>query len=214
MDRPPPGRLRLPKAPSIVEDSLGGRLYALAVRRRSVPLVQVRLSVRVSAGHIRKSAGPTVLAESLLAGTDQHDRQDLAEAIERLGGRMVASQGEDRFLLSASVLAENLDELLRLFAEVLHEAAYPSEEVRTDRERLANETLIALSQPDVIADEALRRRLYGRHPYAAEIPRPGALRRVSAGQLRRLHPDLLDPASAVLVLVGDVEPRRALASAS
>jgi predicted Zn-dependent peptidase len=72
---------------------------------------------------------------------------------------------------------------------------------------------MALSQPEVIADEALRRRLYPGHPYAAGMPRPASLRRVSPETLRGLHPSILNPANGCLVLVGDLDPRRALATA-
>lgn len=214
MTRPVPGRLRLPKAPSILEDELPGGLRTLVVARPVVPLVQVRLAFAVPAEHIAKSAAPSVLAESILAGTDRHDRRELAAAVERLGGHLSASSRQDSFVLSASSLAPNLQGILELLVEVLGSAAYPSDEVRADRERLANETLIALSQPDVIADEALRRKLYAGHPYSKGLPRPAALHKVSAGGLRVLHPTLLDPASACLVVLGDLEPRRTLSMAS
>ena len=214
MSRPAAGRLRLPKAPAVLEDELTGGLRAIGVRRRTVPLVQVRLAFAVAADSVAKGASPTVLAESSLPGTARHDRGELAEIVEGLGGRLWASYDRDQFVLNSSVLAPNLRPLLRILAEVLHTAAYPAEEVRSDRDRLANETLMSLSQPEVMADEALRRRLYAGHPYAAGIPRPGALRRVSADGLRTLHRAMLNPRSGLLVLVGDVDPRRAILTAA
>ncbi len=214
MSRPAPGRLRLPKVPTIYEDTLGGVVPALAVRRRGVPLAQVRLLFTVGAAQVAKGADATVLAESLLAGTDRYDRQELAGAVERLGGRLWANHDDDSFVLGGSVLAANTGPLLEIVADVLSGAAYRADDVRTDRERIANEIVIALSQPDIVADEALRRRMYGRHPYGGRLPRPGALRRVSASALRALHPLLLNPGAARLVIVGDVEPRRALAMAA
>ncbi|MHB1508329.1 MAG: M16 family metallopeptidase [Acidimicrobiales bacterium] len=213
MSRPTPGRLRLPRVPTVLEDALPGGLRVLAVRRSAVPLVQVRLAFAVAGSHISKSAGPSVLAESMLAGTDRRDRSELARAVQRLGGHLGASCREDSFVLSASVLAENLRELLELLVEVLTGASYPLEEVRADRERLANETLIALSQPDVVAGEALRRRLYARHPYAAGLPRPASLQRVSVATLQSLHREILDPAAGQLLLLGDLEPRRGISMA-
>lgn len=214
MSRPEPGRLRLPNVPTIYEDLLGGVVPALAVRRRGVPLAQMRLLFTVGASEVAKGAAPTLLAESLLAGTESRDRQELADGVERLGGRLWANHDDDSFVLGGSVLAQNTGRLLDIVADVLTGAAYDPAEVRTDRERLANETVIALSQPDVVADEALRRRMFGSHPYGARLPRPGALRRVGADALRALHPVLLNPRAGHLVMVGDVEPRRALAMAA
>ncbi len=214
MNRPPPGRLRLPKSPTVVEDVLPGGMRAIGVRQRGIPLVEIQLVFAVGAETVAKGAGPSVLAESILAGTERHDRSELAEAVERLGGRVGAGRGEDHFSVNASVLADNLRPLLEIMAELLLSASYPVDEVRADRERLANETLMALRQPEVIADEALRRRLYAGHPYAAGLPRPSTLRRVGRQSLLRLHSSLLDPSAACLVMVGDVEPRRALAMAA
>ena len=95
-------------------------------------------------------------------------------------------------------------------AEVLTTATYPEPEVRADRDRAADETVIALSQPEVVAQQALRRRIFAGHPYATPLPTPAALRRVKAAELKLLHPALLGPAGAHLVLVGDFQVPRAL----
>ncbi|MGA3217841.1 MAG: pitrilysin family protein [Acidimicrobiales bacterium] len=208
--RPPIGRLTAPTAPKLLEAALSGGVHGLVVRRPSLPLVELRLAVPLAAEQIRKPAPVSVLSRSLFAGTDRHDRVSLAGAIEDLGGSLDAHVGEDRVIVSGAVLAEHLKELLGLLVEVLSGASYPPDEVRADRNRAADETLIALSQPEVVASQALRRRLFGGHPYATPIPAPTALRRVDAAALRALHPVVLDPAGAHLVLVGDLQPTRAL----
>ena len=52
--------------------------------------------------------------------------------------------------------------------------------------------------------------MFAGHPYATPIPPPTALRRVDAAVLHALHPVVLNPAGAHLVLVGDLQPSRAL----
>jgi predicted Zn-dependent peptidase len=208
--RPPIGRLVAPTAPRLLEASLPGGIHALVVRRPAVPLVEVRLAVPLAADQIRKPAPVSILSRSLFAGTDRHDRMALAGAIEDLGASLDAHVGEDRVILSGAVLAEHLKELLALLVEVITSASYPPDEVKADRNRAADETLIALSQPDVVAAQALRRRLFGTHPYATPIPTPAALHRVDAAALHALHPVVLNPAGAHLVLVGDLQPNRAV----
>ncbi len=208
--RPSIGRLVAPTAPRLLEASLPGGIHALVVRRPAVPLVEVRLAVPLAADQIRKPAPVSILSRSLFAGTDRHDRVALAGAIEDLGGSLDAHVGEDRVILSGAVLAEHLKELLALLVEVITSASYPPDEVKADRNRAADETLIALSQPDVVAAQALRRRLFGSHPYSTPIPPPAALRRVDAAALHALHPVLLNPSGAHLVLVGDLQPSRAV----
>ncbi len=52
---------------------------------------------------------------------------------------------------------------------------------------MVDELAIARSQPAVQAREALLTRLYGKHPYAVELPIAEALEDVTAKQLRTLH---------------------------
>jgi predicted Zn-dependent peptidase len=145
-----------------------------------------------------------VMAESLFAGTERRDRAAFAAAVEMIGGSLSAHAEQDRFEVAGSVLAARTGTLLGLLAEVLTEAAYPAEAVRADRERVAEEVVLADSQPEVRAGEALRRRLYGSHPYSTGLPTPEAVRAVGATSLRRLHDDVLRAKGSHLVLVGDL----------
>lgn len=211
-ERPSLGRLRTPRVPASSEAELTGGLRAVAVRRPSIPLVELRLAFPLAARQIANPAAPLVLSESILAGTASLDREELAAAVERLGGTLRATVAGDALVLSASSLRTRLRDLVALVADVLSGAAYPADEVRSDGARVADEVTVMLSRPEVLADEAFARRLFGAHPYAAELPRPGALVAVRAAALRRLHPSILHPGSARLVLVGDIQPARAIAT--
>jgi zinc protease len=213
IERPPIGRLQAVKPPAWLEAELAGGLHAVFARRPTLPLVELRLVVPLAAAEIEKPALTNVLSDSLFAGTRRHDRLALAEAIEGLGGRLVAHLDEDRLIVTGSVLAANLRPFLELVGEVLTSATYPDTEVRADRDRAADGMVITLSQPEVMAQQALRRRMFAGHPYATPLPTPAALRRVKAADLRELHQALLRPAGAHLVLVGDFQVPRARAIA-
>ena len=206
---PPIGRLRATKVPALVEAELPGGLHSVFVRHRALPLVELRLVVPLAAAEIQKPALTSVLSEAMFAGTERNDRLALAGKIESLGGRLVAHLDEDRLVIVGSVLAEHLAPLLELLAEVLTTATYPDAEVRADRERAADEMVIAMSQPEVVAQQALRRRLFAGHPYSTLLPTPTALKKVRAPELRDLHAALLSPSGAHLVLVGDFQVPRA-----
>ena len=146
----------------------------------------------------------------MLTGTEAHDRSQLATELQSLGAGLSANIDNDRLALVGSVLAPNLKQLLALLAEVIHTASYPKREVSGERDRLVDELAIARSQPAVLAREALLARLYGKHPYAVEIPSPEALEAITAKQLRTLHERAVSPKGAVLTLVGDLRPAAAL----
>lgn len=210
---PSVGRFRAPRPPALTELELTGGLHAIAVRRPQVPLAQVRLVFPIPGRDMSRAAPSLVLSESILAGTERYDREGLAAAVERLGGTLTATVAGDRFVLSASCLAERLGSLMALVGEVLTGATYPAAEVKADRGRTADRVILMLSRPEVLADEALAKSLFGNHPYGAPVPRPEALLRVGAPALRRLHQSLLQARSAHLVVVGDIQPQRALATA-
>jgi predicted Zn-dependent peptidase len=189
-------------------------LHVICARRPSVPVVELRLVFPLAANRIRRRADKTVLSESLLAGTSTHDRAGLAKAVQRLGGDLWASAAGESVHIGGSVVAEHLVEMLEIVAEVLADASYPRAEVSSDADRMAEQVLMALSQPEVLADQELRKRLHPGHPYSSALPLPDSVRKVSADRLRQLHAEALVPAAGHLVLVGDVTPGRALAASA
>jgi predicted Zn-dependent peptidase len=200
--------------PAVAERTLPSGLRLLAVRRASVPTVELRLRIPLGAGAGRSRAVElaemTLLGETVLSGTATRSRAQLAADLQALGANLSVSTDADRIAVIGSGLAPELPRLLGLLAEVLHGATYPEDEVLGERDRLAAELGIARSQPSVLAREALLLRLHGGHPYGTELPEPESIAGVEPAALRALHSRVLSPAKAVLTLVGDVEPEAAL----
>ena len=178
---------------------------------------------RDAAAHSRRSAGKkdktsakvrlaaeALLSETMLAGTAEHSRTELAVELQKLGGALGAGIDSDRLAIVGSVLAPNLKQLLALLAEVIGSATYPKHEIAGERERMVSELMIARSQPSragargsahpALRQASLRDRAAG----------PGSPRRVSAKQLRALHSSAVSPVGAVLTLVGDLRPAAAI----
>src|SRR5687767_14129979 len=138
---------------------------------------------------------------------------DIAAELQKVGGGLSAGADPDRLLLSGNALVAGIDRLLEILAEVLTGAAYPADEVATERSRLVDRIRVAQSQPSHLARVALLKRMYGRHPYAVQTPTPEQVETVGPGALRTLHSERVHPAGATLVLVGDVSPDKAVAAA-
>jgi zinc protease len=207
---PPLGPVPRVARPTSAERTLDTGLRVLAVRRPGVPLVELRLRLPFGGTARTLPARAVLLGETMLSGTGRHTQVELAAALQSLGGDLHVSVDADRLLVGGTVLRSGLAGLLRLLAEVLAAATYPAREVGGERDRLIERLSIARSQPAVLVREALRRRMFGDHPYARELPSVDAAAAVSPGQLRRLHAERVVPAGALLVLVGDVSPARAL----
>ncbi|MEU8092628.1 M16 family metallopeptidase [Micromonospora chalcea] len=203
----PNRRLKVPKQ---AERTLRNGLTVIAVRRSAVPLVELRLWMPFGRTHLARGA---MLAQTMLAGTQAHSATEIAAELQKVGGGLTAGLDPDRLMLSGAGLVTGLDRMLELLAEVLTGANYPADWVETERDRLVDRIQVAQSQPSHLARTALLKRVYGRHPYAVQTPDPDQVRAVRPAALRRLHGERVHPAGAVLVLVGDVAPERALDAA-
>jgi zinc protease len=92
----------------------------------------------------------------------------------------------------------------------LTDATFPKDELAIERGRIVQEVAISRGQPQTIALEALYRRLYGSHPYGVGLPEPEAVAKVGRAGVASLYDDVVAPRGSILVLVGDVQPAKAL----
>lgn len=201
-----------PKPVRTVETILPSGLRVIAVRRPTVPMVEVRLRIPFFATQSSFRARASLLSNSMLTGTGTHDRAGLAVALGELGADLSVGVDADRLLLASSVLATGLPALLRLYGEVLTDASYPATEVKGERERLIERITISRSSAGTMAGEALAQRMAQHHPYGQTLPDVEQVETVTAAQLRTIHAQRVLPAGATLVLVGDLSPARTLAT--
>lgn len=206
-DLRPDTKLKLPRE---AERTLSSGLTVIAVRRPGVPLVELRLRVPFGRAPLARA---TLLSQALFTGTGTMSSIDIAAGLQAVGGGLSAGMDPDWLLITGNALSAGLDRVLEILAGVLTDPAYPMEEVATERERLVDHIQVAQSQPAHIARTALLKRMYGRHPYAVQTPEPEQVRGVRPAQLRALHADRVRPDGAVLVLVGDINPERAIDAA-
>ncbi|MDP9118381.1 MAG: insulinase family protein, partial [Actinomycetota bacterium] len=212
MTRPVPSLTapRKPRKLTVVERVLPSGLHVAVVRKPGVPLVELRLRIPFLSTRPTHPARGALLSDSMLTGAGDYDLAGLAGAVQGLGGELSVGVDADRLLVGAHVLAPNLRPVLAILATVLTESRYPTAEVATERERLVERLTIARSRPGVVASEALGRRMWGGHPYAVDLPTPEAVAAATAAQVRTMHAELVRPSRAMLVIVGDISPNRAL----
>lgn len=203
----PDAKLKLPKE---AERTLAGGLTVIAIRRPAVPLVELRLRVPFGKAPLPRA---TLLSQALFTGTGTMSSVDIAAELQAVGGGLSAGLDPDRLVVSGNSLAAGLDRMLEILAGVLTDATYPNDEVATERDRLVDHISVALSQPAHIARAALLRRMFGKHPYAVQTPEPEQVRGVRPAQLRTLHAERVRPEGATLVLVGDLNPEKAIDAA-
>jgi predicted Zn-dependent peptidase len=200
------------KLPTVSDTLLDNGLRVLAVRRPGVPLAEVRLRIPFAApakGTAAHVARAHLLADTFLSGTEHRDASQIAIDLQAVGATLGVNVDADRLAFGGSVLLDGLPGLLALIGELLTSATFPKREVEGERDRLVQELAIHRSSAGVVAREALFARLYGDHPYGADLPLADVVADTRAKQLRTLHATRVVPAGSILTIVGDLTPARA-----
>jgi predicted Zn-dependent peptidase len=138
---------------------------------------------------------------------------EVAEALQRMGGHLGSSIDSEDVRLRGSALSPSLGDLLALLGEVLAEPAFPKGEVEIERARKAQEVLLQRAEPAVLARSAVKRRIFGDHPYTGGLPDPDEVAAVTAADLRRYFKSRVTAEGGLLILVGDLRPGKALDAA-
>lgn len=194
-----------------VDTVLDNGLRVLAVRKPTVPMVELRLRIPFGGTGPRHPATAEVLAETILTGTARRDRIEIDTELALIGGELSTSVDPERLAFTGTALATGLPTLLDVLADALTSASYVDKEVVRESARLVERLAVSRTQPRVIAREALLKHCYGDHPATREMPLPEDVEKVTAESVRALHTESVLPRGAVLVLVGDIDPERVVA---
>jgi len=149
-------------------------------------------------------------------GTALHAADEIAERLENRGVSLAITVNRHALSLVCTCLVEDLDVILATVADVVSQPAFPAPEVETRRGEIITMIRQDEDNPAAMAGEGLFSSLYGdRHPYGRR-PRGSVdgVERVTGATLQAFHASRFRPAALSLVLVGDVEPARAIESAS
>ncbi|MDH5196772.1 MAG: insulinase family protein [Gemmatimonadota bacterium] len=203
----PPAPMPLTKLgfPPFREARLRNGLDVILVENRRLPVVSIQFSIPT--GSVHDPAGKRGVAEMvsdlLTKGTATRTAEQIAAAIEGVGGSLNASAGTDFFTISATVLADGADLAFALIGDVLRNATMPDEEIELTRRRILSALDVERSDPAAIADRYFSRTLYGDHPYGTRET-PTSVRAITADDVRSYAATFLRPEGSLLVVAGDL----------
>ena len=149
-------------------------------------------------------------------GTPRHTAEEIAERLENRGVSLSITINRHALSLVCTCLVEDLDSILATVADLVMQPAFPDPEVGTRRGEIITMIRQDEDSPAARAGEGLFALLYGDvHPYGRR-PRGSVetVERVSRGTLQAFHAARFRPGALSLVMVGDVEPARAIDSAN
>jgi zinc protease len=147
------------------------------------------------------------LTSAWLRGTRSRSAADFARATESLGAEIDGFAGRSSLGLTLETPSSQLDRTLDLFAEVLLEPAFESEELERER----RETLAAIERrEDNLGQRAFllfAETHYRRHPYRqALLGTAEAVQGFDRAKLETHHAGLIRAPNLALAVAGDVDP--------
>jgi len=208
----PPAAMPIQPAqfPPFVEAKLPNGLRLLVVTNRKQPVLSLTLSI--PAGGVYDPTARVGLSEMmaglLTKGAGSRSADQIAAAIEGVGGSIGASSGSEYITVNASVLAADRQLAFDLLADVVMRPTFPATEVELLRKQTLSSLALAKSQPSSIATRFFAKGLYGAHPYgrSADEASVGAITRE---ELVAFHGQRVWPYEALLVIAGDIEAAEA-----
>jgi len=192
----------------IQRTELANGLRLLVKEDRRLPFVELRVVLRggVLAEEPARNGATVLLAKLLLQGTTTRTAEELALALEAVGGHLDTYSGNNSLGVTAEVLRDDFRAGLDVVMDVLLHPTLPLEAIERERQ---NQLAGIRAQRDQVlpcALRAMRRELFGPRGYGLD---PLGTESTVAGLRREdlsvLHQRLTAPQQAVLAVYGDVD---------
>jgi zinc protease len=212
---PGPSEARPFHAPKYVRKTLSSGVDVWIAPWKVLPVAEVSLSVPVGTGDdpAGKSGLAALTARLLDQGTRTRTATELAEALDGLGVTMRVGAGPDDTTIALGALARNLEPGLELLGEVLAGPRFDPGDF--DRERSLQLADLKQGPDNVgwIARRAFGVLLHGaEHPYGNPAQGyPETVSKLTVEDVRTFYQDHFGARGAHVIVVGDVDPDRAVA---
>lgn len=193
--------------PEVVRRTLPNGATLLVSEQHGLPIVQ--MTAILDAGSRRDPENVFGLAhltaDTLTEGAGGRSANEIAAAIELIGGGLSAAAGVDYATVSVRMLRKDLETGLEIFADVLLEPAFDADELERAREATLASLRAVEDDSTEVANREFGRVLYGPHPYAHPVEGDSeAVAAITTDDLRRFYEAHYAPERAAIVVVGDV----------
>lgn len=204
----------LPGPDDIHREVLPNGIVVLARPNFSSPSVTVSGYVR--AGSLMDPDEKLGLADfatsALMRGTELHSFDEFYNELESVGASLGFDSGMNSTGFHGHALVEDLSLVLSLLSEAMRQPTFPRGEVEKLRHHLLAGLAIREQDTADMADITFDEILYKGHPYArTEDGNRTTIKAITRGDLVKYHRRAFGPRGMAIVIVGAVEPKRAVA---
>jgi zinc protease len=157
-----------------------------------------------------------LVGTALVHGTQRRSAQQVAADLDGLGATLTVAPGLEVTVFGGRALPDDLDAWLDLAADVLVRPAFAADEVEKVRGQLVTTARVHAADTRHAAERLFRRLAFpAGHPHSQPPDGDEAvLAALAPDDLRAFHRRYITPGATALVIVGDVDPGRAVALAA
>jgi zinc protease len=195
-------------------DVLSNGAVVIVKSARTIPAVTIQAAIR--AGSVYEPDEHLGLSHFVSRvidrGTERRSAEEIAEILDYRGVALTINANRHVAILGCTCLAEDFERILEIVGEIAMRPAFPDIEIAKRR----NEILTSIRQdedsPAAMAMQGVFALLYpDGHPYGRPAKgRPETVERIDRRMLQGFHDARVAPSELSLVVVGDVEPGRAV----
>ncbi len=200
----------LPAEKRVLENGL----TLIVAENHNIPGVSIAGYVRAGARYeTDEKAGVAQLTGRMLTeGTKTRSAQQIAQAIESVGGSLNSSAGYTGASVSATVLKKDFDLALDLVKDTLIHPTFPEDRVKLQRDRLAAEIRAEGDEPQVVGSRQLNEIVFAGTPqHRPAIGYVETVGKLGRDDLVQFHQNSYAPSSTIIAVVGHVPIREAMA---
>jgi predicted Zn-dependent peptidase len=203
---PAPLPVKAAAIPPFQETTLANGLRILLVESHREPVVSLVLMIPAGDSYdpVGQEGLASMAANVLTKGAGSRSAEQVASAIEGVGGSIGAESGADFFNVRANVLSENAPLAFELVGDAVTQPAFAAKEVELTRTQTLSSLQLEQSSPAALAGRFFAAELWGAHPYARRAS-PTSVRTLTIQNLRDLQHSRLVPKGALLVVAGDIK---------
>jgi zinc protease len=205
---PHPEALALPK---IERFKLKNGLDVLVVARKDLPVAS--FGVAIKAGGYDEEKGKTLgvagfAASMLRRGTQARSADQIAQAIDFVGGTLDTEASSESSTATCSALAKDSRLCLDLLADILLHPSFPEPEMAEVRDQLLASLNNRYDSPGQLASEHFDNLVFGEKHPDGWVLMPEDVQKITRDQLVTFWRAFYRPNNAMLAVAGDVDAQR------
>ena len=201
--------------PTITENVLDNGLEVVVIEQPNMPIIS--LDVYFAGGSTAEPQdlpGTAGITGYLISrGTETRSAQDIAGAIEQVGGAVGSVGGSDSLQLGVFGLIEDSDLAFDLLADMTLNANFPENEFERERTEWISSLEASLAQPGTVARRIYDNRLYGSAHGYGNLYTTESLEAITREDIVAFYESRRHPDNAVLIIAGAITTEEGMAYA-